>query len=418
MSRGGRISVLSVGNMYPPHHLGGYEITWRQAVEHLRERGHQVTVLTTDYRRPEVSQADAGDVHRDLRWYWRDHDFPPLGLRQRLALERHNQAVLDRHLADLRPDVVSWWAMGGMSLGLIESVRARGLPAVGVVGDDWMAYGPRVDAWQRLLRRAGPAAGPLCRATGLPGRPDLSAAATWLFNSARTREAALAGGLDPARAEVLYPGIDHEAFAPAPARPWTGRLACVGRLDPRKGVGTAIEALAALEDATLRVVGGGDEAHRAELEALARRVGVAERVSFHELPSERVAEAYRDADALVFPVRWAEPFGLVPLEAMACGTPVLATGTGGSAEYLAEGRNCLLFEPGDAAALADRVRRLAGDAELRERLRTEGLATAGRFTADGFVEGIEAALETAAAGAPTASAAGGLGERVAGEAAK
>ena len=199
--------------------------------------------------------------------------FPPSACASASALERHNLAVLDRHLADLRPDVVSWWAMGGMSLGLIEAVRARGLPAVGEVGDDWMAYGPRVDGWQRLLRRAGPAAPALARAAGLPGRPDLSAAALWQFNSARTMATSVAAGLDPGRAEVLHPGIDPGQFEPGPPRPWSGRLACVGRLDPRKGVDTVIRALPALDGITLRVVGGGDESHRRELESLAGRLG-------------------------------------------------------------------------------------------------------------------------------------------------
>lgn len=397
-SRDHRISVLTVGNMYPPHHLGGYEITWRQAVEHLREEGHRVRVLTTDFTRQGVLEPDAADVHRELRWYWRDHAFPRLGVRARVSVERHNQKVLGRHLSELAPDVVSWWAMGGMSLGLIETVRARAIPAVGVVGDDWMAYGPRTDAWQRLLRGVGPAAPALCRATGLPGAPDLSSAAKWLFNSASTRATALRVGLDPARAAVLHPGVALEQFAAAPAKTWSGQLACVGRLDPRKGVGTAITALPALGGATLRVVGGGDEGHRRELEALARRLGVSDRVSFEELPSARIAEAYRDADALLFPVRWQEPFGLVPLEAMACGTPVVATGTGGSAEYLVDGENCVLFEAGDAADLARSVGRLAEDRDLRERLRASGLATARRYGADTFVNGVRVAVETAARG--------------------
>src|SRR5439155_14590003 len=71
-----------------------------------------------------------------------------------------------------------------------------------------------------------------------------------------------------------------------------------------------------------------------------------------------------------------EPFGLVPVEAMSCGVPVVATGTGGSAEFLSDGTNCLCFHPGDAEALGAAVRRLAGDAELRARLVTGGLQTA------------------------------------------
>jgi glycosyltransferase involved in cell wall biosynthesis len=82
----------------------------------------------------------------------------------------------------------------------------------------------------------------------------------------------------------------------------------------------------------------------------------------------------------VFPVTWAEPFGLVPLESMAVGRPVLATGQGGSGDYLRDGENGLLHPPGDAAALAATMRRLAEDAPLRARLRTGGLATARTLT--------------------------------------
>ncbi|MBA3436388.1 MAG: glycosyltransferase, partial [Thermoleophilaceae bacterium] len=152
--------ILTVGNMYPPHHLGGYEITWRSSVEQLRAAGHEVSVLTTDFRRAGVEEGDEPGVHRELRWYWHEHRFPRIGLRARIALERHNAAVLGRQLDNARPDAVCWWAMGGMSLGMIELVRRRALPAVGVVGDDWMAYGPKVDAWHRVAARR-PLGGPL-----------------------------------------------------------------------------------------------------------------------------------------------------------------------------------------------------------------------------------------------------------------
>src|SRR3954449_7901354 len=100
--------------MYPPHDLGGgYELTWRSAVDHLRARGHEVRVLTSDYRVHGVdSSAGDRDVHRDLRSYWRDHAFPRTSLRDRMSLERHNGEVLEHHLADQRPDVVNWWGMG------------------------------------------------------------------------------------------------------------------------------------------------------------------------------------------------------------------------------------------------------------------------------------------------------------------
>ena len=103
--------------------------------------------------------------------------------------------------------------------------------------------------------------------------------------------------------------------------------------------------------------------------------------------------AYADADAVLFPVRWKEPFGLVPLEAMAVGTPVVASGRGGGAEYLREGENCLIADPDTGAGpLADAVRRLASDGALRNRLRSGGLATAAGHTEERFNEAVEAAL--------------------------
>ena len=141
------MKVLSVGSMYPPHDLGGgYELLWRQSVEHSRARGWRVRVLTTDFG--STSDPDP-DVVRALRWYWRDHAFPRLGWRERRALERHNAAVLDEQLEAFAPDAVCWWAMGGMSWSLIERVRRAGVRSVGVVADTWMVYG------KRFVPRAG-----------------------------------------------------------------------------------------------------------------------------------------------------------------------------------------------------------------------------------------------------------------------
>jgi glycogen synthase len=115
-------------------------------------------------------------------------------------------------------------------------------------------------------------------------------------------------------------------------------------------------------------------------------------------------EIYCSADALLFPVRWEEPWGLVPLEAMACGCPVIATGRGGSAEYLRDGENCVLTRDGDPAALADAVRRLAAARVLRDRVRKGGLATAARYTVDAFTRSVERHLEELAGSLQRAAA--------------
>src|SRR5579859_5741559 len=139
--------ILSVGNRYPPWSTGGYEVVWSRTAAWLQADGHEVRVLTT---RPDPSDhaitgPPRGEVHRELEWYWRDHEFRRLGIAATAALERRNGAVLAKHMRAFSPDVVMWAAMGGMSLSLIERVRRLGVPAVGLVGDDWMVYGTRVD---------------------------------------------------------------------------------------------------------------------------------------------------------------------------------------------------------------------------------------------------------------------------------
>lgn len=384
--------------MYPPHYLGGHELVWRAANAHLRGAGHEVRVLASDYRRPGLpaGREEEPDVHRELHWYWRDHAFPRLSPPQRLALERHNMRVLRRHLRELRPDAVCWWSLGGMSLSLVEHVRRAGVPAVGVVGDDWMLYGPEVDAWTRFFARR-PALAPLAeRLTGIPARPDPGPAALWLFVSEFLRRRALERFELP-RTAVAHPGIDPDLFSPAPAKPWGWRLVYVGRIDPRKGIELALRALVELpEEATLAVVGAGDEAHLAALHELVRELGIERRVRFDRRPRAELRDEYAAADVLVFPALWEEPWGLVPLEAMAVGTPVVATRRGGSAEYLAPGENCVAFDAdGGPPALAAAVHTLAADGALRARLREGGMRTARAHHERHLNEALLAALERA-----------------------
>jgi glycosyltransferase involved in cell wall biosynthesis len=373
--------------MYPPHHFGGYELVWQGAMRAASASGHEVRVVTTDLDTG-AREADDPGVHRELRWGWREHAFPKLGLRGRVALERHNARVLDRHLDELRPDVVSWWSMGGMSLSLLERVRRRGIPAVAFVHNEWLDYGRRVDGWSHPFATRFRVFAPLAeRLAGVPARIDFERAARYVFVSEATRRRTLElTGLGLASTGVAHSGIDPAFVDPAPEQPWEWRLLYVGRLDEHKGVHTAIEALEHLPaDATLRIAGGWDEGEERRLRALAERLGAGARVRFDgQVPRDSLRAAYRAADAVVFPVIWEEPWGLVPLEAMGQGRPVVATGRGGSGEYLRDGENAVLFRAGDARALAAALRTLASDRDLRVRLRDAGVLTAAAHTEDRF----------------------------------
>jgi glycogen(starch) synthase len=385
------VRVLAVGNVYPPHHLGGYEIIWQGAMRHLRSQGHQARILTTRYRGDGVppDAAEDPDVHRELDWYWHDHVWRTMRPVQRLRLERANARLFDRHLTEFRPDVIAWWPVGGMSLSLIERGRRAGVPALLFVFDYWPAYGPHHDLWTRMWAPRPRAAALAERVTGIPTRLNLGVAGRWLFCSRSMRDETLSLGMEIPDQTVLEAGVDRSLVRAAREEdppPWRWRLLYLGRVVEQKGVRTAIESLALLPaEATLRIVGEGDAAYRDELEATARELGVGHRVQFEgPRPREALVEVYRAADAIVFPVVWPEPFGLVPLEAMALGRPVVATGRGGSGDYLEDRGNALLFEAGDAGALAHALETLARDQALRERLRARGYETAAAHSEEAF----------------------------------
>jgi glycogen(starch) synthase len=397
--------ILCVTSMYPPHHQGGYEVSCRDVMVRLAERGHDVTVLTADRRIAGVADP-AGEreanpaVRRDLRLYYRDDIWAP-GPWGRWRIERHNQRAIRDALDAARPDAVTVWHVGALSLGVVTTVVGRHLPVVYGISDDWLTYANQLDRWLTVMRRLGPLGPPLRHLVRVPTvAPDLGPTGVFCFISESTKQRSEeASPWRFPRSTIVYSGIDRTLFTPREVMPpWRGHLLYVGRYDPRKGIETAIRAMAELPGCTLEVQGTGDDAYRAALEALATRLGVSERVAFRRVPRAELPARYGEADVCVFPSEWVEPFGLVPLEAMACGTPVVSTAMGGSAEFLVDGANCLLFPAGDEGALTRAVRRLEADVDLRSSLVRDGYRTAAYFDVERLADSYEAWLAAAARG--------------------
>jgi D-inositol-3-phosphate glycosyltransferase len=195
-------------------------------------------------------------------------------------------------------------------------------------------------------------------------------------------------GADLRQVAVVPCGVDLELFRTdgpaAPRPPGRHRLLVVSRLVERKGISDVVAALARLPDAKLVVAGGppadqlaGDpEARR--LTALAERAGVAERVRLlgrvgrGDLPA-----LYRSAD-LVVNVPWYEPFGIVPLEAMACGVPVVASAVGGLVDTVVDGVTGAHVPPRRPRLLAAALAGLLADPERRAALGAAGARRARR----------------------------------------
>jgi glycosyltransferase involved in cell wall biosynthesis len=195
-------------------------------------------------------------------------------------------------------------------------------------------------------------------------------------------------GVNQSRISIAPCGVDISMFTPeGPVAPRGSRLriATVGRLVPRKGVGTAVSALAELaklgiDDVELLVVGGSTgpneldadpEARR--IRALAREVGVADRLTMcGQVPREEMPALLRSMDAVVC-TPWYEPFGIVPLEAMACGKPVVAAAVGGLIDTVVHGVTGLHVPPRDPVSVAESLAKLLLDADLRRDLGQAGV---------------------------------------------
>lgn len=199
---------------------------------------------------------------------------------------------------------------------------------------------------------------------------------------------------DPARIELVPPGVEHAFFSPGPrpgARSALGLgdhpvLLFVGRIQPLKGAGVAVAALAELDDpeAVLVVVGGPSgpdgPAELERIHKLASDLGVASQVRFVDpQPHHLLSTYYRAADVVLVPSR-SESFGLVALEAAACGVPVVASAVGGLRTLVDHGHTGFLVEGRDPAAFAAYAAEVLDNPRLAAALGDAAAARARRYT--------------------------------------
>ena len=177
-------------------------------------------------------------------------------------------------------------------------------------------------------------------------------------------------------------GVDTTRFAPSEHSPPNGvlRIGYVGRLEGHKGVASLIEAVSAIDETTLEIIGAGPEAEALAL--LSTTLGLSDRVRFRGFVEQRdLPELYRSFDVVAVPSLplpgWLEQFCRVAVEAMATGIPVVASDTGALPEVVGDGG--LLFPPGNVEALRGVLRRLLDEPDLWTRTRQAALDNASRF---------------------------------------
>ena len=337
---------------------GGMTVYVRELVSSLARAGGQATVFTrrTDDRTPEVVEVEPGV--RVVQVDAGCHDLP----KERLTDTVDGFADgVSEHLVDGDFDglLANYWLSGQaghrlkheLDLPLITVFHT--LARVKAETGDFEPQ-PRMDAEAEVIRCSD----------------------VILANSAEeVRQLTHHYGAVESRIEVVPPGVDHTFFSPGfqdDARNALGigpgpLLLFVGRIQPLKGVDVAVRTLAELDraDATLVVVGGASGVEGPDEERRVRRLvselGLTERVRFVPPQAhDRLATWYRASDVVVMPSR-SESFGLVALEAAACGVPVVAASVGGLRTLVSHGRTGYLVEGRDPIAYAAHTATLFDD---------------------------------------------------------
>lgn len=367
-----QMRILVISNFYPPYYKGGYELACQEMVEAFKARGHQMKVLTSTYGvdSPQIN----GDVYRWFR----------MG---RGSISWISDCFFFRRLLrSFKPDLIYVWNLRGISASFVFLAQRMKFAISYFVFDHWLAEPVwEDDFWDWLwhhrskhfiIRAIKAILSPFGQMLGLipSGELDLRHVQ---FASEYLRGLVLKAGKTIENCEVIPWGINIKIFPFREISSGPNRLLYVGQIISHKGIHTAIEAMRiliaryGLSNLTLTLVGGqsGSGGYEAQIHQLVNSYGLKENVHFAGFTSrEYLPKVYSEHDILVFPSVWDEPFGIVLLEAMACGLAVVSTATGGNKEFLIDGENCLIFPPNDYEALSNRINRLISDPHLRKKL--------------------------------------------------
>lgn len=409
--------ILVLTSLYPPHYRGGYEVNCETHADELSRRGHEVFVLTSRWG---VREGTIEDRTFRLLDYLPErmgqkatrNRLDPLRIARRVGqlrwalAYRRNYGRARRLVRELGPDIAYVWQMGAVSVSPVLAAQDEGVPTVFNLGDYWLAELRAQVAgdlnWLRRWYRT------VVADFGCVARLDLS---HLLANSRTLVKGYVSAGIPEESFTVIPRGIPPDSIVSSldGARRANGdeaRLVFAGRLVPAKGADVAIEALAHLRaelggrKLTLDIVGAGQDQYVEHLRQLVRKRGLEGHVRFlGQVERRQLLEGYSDYDVLLFPPRWAEPFGNVLVEAMARGLAVVATSAGGNPEIVSDGENGLLVPPDDAGALARAVERILADPGLAWRLRSRGLQLVReRYSQEKVMDQTENYLEAVAGG--------------------
>lgn len=381
MTQVDKIDILLAPGVFPPD-SGGPATFAPDIGRSLVSRGHTVRTVTNGTAPSGFDSEYPFDVVRI-----------PRGENTPLRYARQIRTLVTE-IRDFEPDIVF---TNAFDLQAVTAGRLTGTPVLTkVVGDNAWERTRRAGLKENIETFQGQRYGPkveilkLLRTLQTRGADHVAVPSEYLRNLVES------WGIPASRTSVIYNSLDIERRSvPIPKR--ADRISTVGRLVPWKGIDGIIEAFSELDrDAELHIIGDGPE--RESLERQAAESGRGTDIVFHgRVDHDQVLELVSHSRVFALNSTY-EGLPHVVLEAMACGTPVVASAAGGTPEAVIDGESGYLVDPGDASALADYFGQLLGNPRLREEFRNGGFEIlASRFNHDKMVEEYERLLQRIAA---------------------
>lgn len=371
-----------VHQILPPRHVAGTEIYTLRLARAIQARGHEPVLFFTESYADREQYDLARGTFEGLPFFEAVHNYGFPSFRHTWRDERM-EALFERVLGLARPDLVHFQHLHLHSIGYIDLAAAAGLPMVYTL-HEYLLICPRGGQLLRpgLRPCPGPEQAECARCTGASLeelrlrregiRERLERVGLFIAPSEFLRRRFIEEGLIPPE-RILHSdnGFSPEPFAEARQRPSPRlRVGYIGTLADYKGVHLLVEAARALDRPDILFQIHGDPGifpdYGRSLLAMPRPANLTFEGPFSNAEVGRVLAGL---DVLVVPSLWFENSPLTIHEAYLAGLPVVASGHGGMAELVADGKSGLHFPPGDARALAAALRRLLEEPGLLERLR-------------------------------------------------
>ncbi|MCF8143852.1 MAG: glycosyltransferase family 4 protein [Deltaproteobacteria bacterium] len=410
------MKIQALSNLYPPNVVGGYEELCFHVMQNLVERGHQVTVLTSNYGDRHASYPGQKIIRTLKLLAAPENIYAPFmaDATERDAINRKNIDVLKEALSIERPDIVFIWNLHFLAPSFLRAIEQANEPSVYLLTDNWLAVFHNPDfVADYFARQVQAPAGGIMRFLKSQVRQLLwrqkqqrKIAGLALFPSRFMQALYQQAGLGFERYAIVHHGI----LPSASALSITGdrnrlingeelRLLVAGRMVEIKGVHTAIEAMPQITRAfpqlrvRLKIVGDDrDKAYKEKILELIRALKMDEQVSFVPPVHEALLpQLFQQSDIYLFPSLY-EPFSLTLIHALRSGIPTVASKAGGTPEIVRHGRTGMLFDPADAGDLARQVICLVKNPVLRERVSQQARDCASQFTFEKMVDHVEAHL--------------------------